>query len=98
MPLVELLDGRFMTDTTPMIAWFEAQHPEPPVIPRDPLLAFASRLLEDYAEEWLWRTTTTPGNARGKPFVGGAATTASAAPASAPGRSHSPRPAAGSFP
>lgn len=55
MPAVELPDGRFMTDTTPMIAWFEAQHPEPPVIPRDPLLAFASRLLEDYAEEWLWR-------------------------------------------
>ena len=55
MPAVELPDGRFMTDTTPMIAWFEAQHPEPPVIPRDPLLAFASRLVEDYAEEWLWR-------------------------------------------
>lgn len=55
MPAVELPDGRFMTDTTPMIAWLEAQHPEPPVIPRDPLQAFASRLLEDYAEEWLWR-------------------------------------------
>ncbi len=54
-PAVELPDGRFMTDTTPMIAWFEAQHPEPPVIPHDPLQAFASRLLEDYAEEWLWR-------------------------------------------
>jgi len=38
MPAVELPDGRFMTDTTPMIAWLEAQHPEPPVLPRDPLL------------------------------------------------------------
>ena len=55
MPAVELPDGRFMTDTTPMIAWFEEQHPEPPVIPRDPLQGFVSRLLEDYAEEWLWR-------------------------------------------
>ena len=55
MPAVELPDGRFMTDTTPMIAWLEEQHPEPPVIPRDPLQAFASRLVEDYAEEWLWR-------------------------------------------
>lgn len=55
MPAVELPDGRFMTDTTPMIAWLESQHPEPPVIPRDPLQAFASRLVEDYAEEWLWR-------------------------------------------
>jgi glutathione S-transferase len=55
MPAVELPDGRLMTDTTPMIEWFEALHPEPPVIPRDPLQGFASRLLEDYAEEWLWR-------------------------------------------
>jgi len=55
MPAVELPDGRWMTDTTPMIAWFETQHPEPEVIPRDPLQAFVSRLLEDYADEWLWR-------------------------------------------
>jgi len=55
IPAVELPDGRFMTDTTPMIDWFETHHPEPPVIPRDPLQAFVSRLVEDYAEEWLWR-------------------------------------------
>ena len=55
MPAVELPDGRWLTDTTPMIEWFETQWPEPPVIPRDPLQAFASRLLEDYADEWLWR-------------------------------------------
>jgi len=55
MPAVELPDGRWMTDTTPMIAWLESQHREPAVIPRDPLQAFASRLLEDYADEWLWR-------------------------------------------
>jgi glutathione S-transferase len=55
LPALELPDGRWMTDTTPMIAWLEAQHPEPPVIPTDPLQAFFSRLVEDYAEEWLWR-------------------------------------------
>src|SRR5262245_3114301 len=55
MPAVELPDGRWMTDTTPMIAWLETQRPEPCVIPRDPLQAFVSRLLEDYADEWLWR-------------------------------------------
>ena len=55
VPAVELADGRWMTDTTPMIDFFEAQHPEPAVIPRDPLQAFMSRLVEDYAEEWLWR-------------------------------------------
>jgi len=55
IPAVELPDGRFMTDTTPMIDWFETHHPESAVIPRDPLQAFISRLVEDYAEEWLWR-------------------------------------------
>jgi glutathione S-transferase len=55
MPAVELPDGRWMTDTTPIVAWLEAQHPEPAVLPRDPLQAFASRLFEDYADEWLWR-------------------------------------------
>ncbi len=55
MPAVELPDGRFMTDTTPMIAWFENEHPEPAVFPADPVLRFVSLLLEDYFEEWLWR-------------------------------------------
>jgi glutathione S-transferase len=55
MPAVELADGRWMTDTTPMIAWFESERPTPAVIPPDPLQAFVSRLLEDYADEWLWR-------------------------------------------
>lgn len=55
MPAVELPDGRWMTDTTPMIAWLETQRPEPAVIPHDPLQGFASRLVEDYADEWMWR-------------------------------------------
>jgi glutathione S-transferase len=55
MPAVELPDGRFMTDTTPIIAWLEARRPDPVVIPHEPLLGFVSRLVEDYAEEWLWR-------------------------------------------
>jgi glutathione S-transferase len=55
MPAVELPDGRWMTDTTPIIAWFERERPDPAVIPRDPLQAFMSRLLEDYADEWMWR-------------------------------------------
>jgi len=55
MPVVELPDGRWMTDTTPMIEWLESEHPEAPVVPSDPIMAFASRLLEDYADEWLWR-------------------------------------------
>lgn len=56
MPAVELEDGRWVTDSTPIIAWLETQHPDPEVIPADPDLAFFSRLLEDYADEWLWRS------------------------------------------
>ena len=55
MPAATLADGRWMTDTTPMIDWLEQQRPAPPIIPTDPELRFYSLLLEDYADEWLWR-------------------------------------------
>ena len=55
MPAIELPDGRFITDTTPMIAWLEGQYPENSVMPTDPVMRCISLLLEDYAEEWLWR-------------------------------------------
>ena len=55
MPAVRLADGRWMTDSTPMIAWLEEQVPEPAVIPTDPAQRFFALLVEDYAEEWLWR-------------------------------------------
>jgi len=55
MPAVELPDGRWATDTTPTLEWLEGEHPEPAVIPADPLLRFASQLVEDFADEWLWR-------------------------------------------
>jgi glutathione S-transferase len=55
MPAIELPDGRWITDTTPIIEWLETQWPDPAVIPTDPLQGFVSRLLEDYGDEWLWR-------------------------------------------
>lgn len=55
MPVVELEDGRWMSDTTPIIQYLERESPEPPVIPDDPILRFVGLLLEDYADEWLWR-------------------------------------------
>jgi glutathione S-transferase len=55
MPAVELHDGRFMTDTSAMIPWFEEHYPDPSILPEDPILEFISYLVEDYAEEWLWR-------------------------------------------
>lgn len=55
MPAVKLPDGRWMSDSTPMIEWIDARLPGPKVLPEDPLQRFFSRLLEDYADEWLWR-------------------------------------------
>jgi glutathione S-transferase len=55
VPGMKLADDRWLTDTTPIIAWLDERYPEPAVIPHDPVVAFFSRLLEDYADEWLWR-------------------------------------------
>jgi glutathione S-transferase len=55
LPTVRLADGRWMTDTTPMIAWLEERHPEPAVIPPAEPLRFAALLVEDFGDEWLWR-------------------------------------------
>jgi len=55
MPVVELDDGRWLTDTTPMLAWFEQQQSAPTIYPENPTLKFVSDLVEDYADEWLWR-------------------------------------------
>ena len=55
VPGLKLADGRWLTDTTPIIAWLDERYDDTRVIPRDPVLAFFSRLLEDYADEWLWR-------------------------------------------
>ena len=54
-PSVDLQDGRWMSDTTPMIAWLEQDRPGPSVIPADPVQRYLSLLVEDYADEWLWR-------------------------------------------
>ncbi|HKJ35435.1 MAG TPA: glutathione S-transferase family protein [Solirubrobacterales bacterium] len=56
LPTVELPGGRWMTDTTPMIGWLEQQHPTPPVLVPDPLQRFFGLLIEDFADEWLWRS------------------------------------------
>ncbi|MEM7327676.1 MAG: glutathione S-transferase C-terminal domain-containing protein [Pseudomonadota bacterium] len=56
MPVVQLADGRWMTDTTPMIAWLESQHDGAKIYPENPVLNFIALLIEDYADEWLWRS------------------------------------------
>ena len=55
MPAVILPDGRFMTDTTKIIEWFEERHSEYSILPPDPLQRFLCHLLEDWADEWWWR-------------------------------------------
>ncbi len=55
MPNVLLGDGRWMTDSSKIIQWFEEQYTPHPLLPQDPVLRFVCLLLEDYADEWLWR-------------------------------------------
>jgi glutathione S-transferase len=54
-PTVRLNDGRWMSDSTPMIEWLEQRHPDAPVMPADPAQRYVALLIEDYADEWLWR-------------------------------------------
>jgi len=55
VPVVRTPQGQWLADSTPMIDWFEGRHPQGAVIPADPVQDFFCRLLEDYADEWLWR-------------------------------------------
>lgn len=54
-PVVQLDDGRWMTDSTPMLAWLESEQKAPTIFPKNPVMKFVARLIEDYADEWLWR-------------------------------------------
>jgi len=55
MPQIETADGRWLTDTTAIMQHFEQTLPMPAVRPSAPAIAFASILLEDLFDEWLWR-------------------------------------------
>ena len=55
MPAIELADGRWLTDSTPIIGWLDKTYPAYALMPSDPLQRFFGLLLEDYADEWLWR-------------------------------------------
>ncbi|MCR9097490.1 MAG: glutathione S-transferase C-terminal domain-containing protein [bacterium] len=57
-PVLRLEDGRWASDTTPILRWFETEYAEtgtPSIFPEDPALRFVALLLEDHADEWLWR-------------------------------------------
>lgn len=55
MPVVERDDGRWMSDSTPILSQLEKEHPSSPVMPPNAVVRFIAFLMEDYADEWLWR-------------------------------------------
>ena len=54
-PTVKLEDGRWLSDTTPILAWFESQREGVSIYPEEPGMRLLALLLEDHADEWLWR-------------------------------------------
>ena len=56
VPAVESADGLWFKETTNIIDWFEKEYPNPSISPDDPALQFLCKLVEDYADEWCWRS------------------------------------------
>jgi glutathione S-transferase len=55
VPALRRDDGLWLNDTTPLLRWLDAAHPQRRLIPDDPYRAFLSALIEDYCDEWQWR-------------------------------------------
>lgn len=55
MPAARLDDGRWLTDSSPILAWLESQQSAPSIYPAHGFWRFVALLIEDYADEWLWR-------------------------------------------
>jgi glutathione S-transferase len=55
VPAMRLADGRWLRESTAMLAYFEAQPSTVSVLPADPAEVFLAQLIEDYCDEWLWR-------------------------------------------
>ncbi|AXQ27795.1 glutathione S-transferase family protein [Solimonas sp. K1W22B-7] len=55
VPAVRRDDGQWLFDSTPLLRWLDAEHPQRPLLPADPCTAFLSTLVEDYCDEWQWR-------------------------------------------
>ena len=52
IPLIVSPDGESLQDSTPMMEWLEARHPEPSIHPGEPTSRFVSFLLEEFGDEW----------------------------------------------
>ena len=56
VPVMQCPDGRWLKDTTPMLRWLDSEHGgQSSIYPADPATRFLALLVEDYADEWLWR-------------------------------------------
>ncbi|MGB0920066.1 MAG: glutathione S-transferase [Alphaproteobacteria bacterium] len=55
MPYAELPNGDFLSDTTLILRWLEDNHDGPALTPAQGHVQFISRLIEDWADEYLWR-------------------------------------------
>src|SRR5262244_2719525 len=55
VPVVQTPEGEFMWDSTAMIHHLELRFPEPAVLPPDTVQRFICYVLEDAADEWLYR-------------------------------------------
>ncbi|GAA6155837.1 glutathione S-transferase family protein [Pyruvatibacter sp. HU-CL02332] len=61
VPIIEREDGSFLSDSTPTIQLMEQEfvdsgETDRMVFPTDPVVRFIALLIEDYADEWLWRS------------------------------------------
>jgi glutathione S-transferase len=55
VPVIRTPAGEFMWDSTAMIHHLELRFPEPAVMPSDPVQRFLCYVIEDAADEWLYR-------------------------------------------
>jgi glutathione S-transferase len=55
VPMLIRPDGVWLRDTTSIIEHLEREYPQSSVLPDDPYQRFVCRLIEDYADEWMWR-------------------------------------------
>lgn len=56
VPTVRCPNNQWLRDTTPMLDWFEREHEfAVPLVPPDHAAAFLHKLVEDFADEWLWQ-------------------------------------------
>ena len=54
IPVLDLPDGSFISDTTAIIRYLEAQHPEPAMQPTDPVMRALAWLIFNYGTEGLF--------------------------------------------